>query len=69
MLLPPTIYLVYAMVRGATTGEFPYPILEADRLGYGVVALNVLVVLLGLTALCALAVSLDMLLARQKPLA
>jgi hypothetical protein len=64
MLLPPTIYLIYAMVRGALVGEYPYPILEANRLGYGTVALNVLGVLVGLTALCAIVVALDRLFER-----
>lgn len=64
MLLPPTIYLIYAMLRGAVTGEYPYPILEADRLGYAVVALNVLVVLIALTILCAVVIALDRALTR-----
>jgi hypothetical protein len=52
------------MLRGAIAGEYPYPILEANRIGYGAVAVNVLVVLVGLTALCALVVALDRLLTR-----
>ena len=66
MLLPPTIYLIWAMTRGAFVGEYPYPILEADRLGYGIVALNVVAVLVGLTALCAIAIGADRLLARAR---
>jgi hypothetical protein len=66
MLLPPTIYLIYALIRGAIVSEYPYAILEANRIGYGMVALNVLVVLVGLTVLCAIAVGLDMLLKRRK---
>ncbi len=64
MLLPPTIYLVWAMLRGAIVGEYPYPILEANRIGYGAVAVNVLVVLVVLTALCALVVAIDRALTR-----
>ncbi len=64
MLLPPTIYLVYVMARGAIVTEYPYAILEAHRIGYDGVALNVLAVLVGLTALCALVVALDHALAR-----
>lgn len=64
MLLPPTIYLIYAMVRGAIVGEYPYPILEANRIGYGAVALNVLMVLAGLAALCSIVVALDRLFER-----
>lgn len=64
MLLPPTLYLIYAMIRGAIVNEYPYPILEANRLGYGAVALNVLMVLAALTVLCAVAVGLDRALTR-----
>ena len=66
MLLPPTIYLIWAMTRGAVVGEYPYPILEANRLGYGIVALNVVAVLVGLTALCAIAIGADRLLAKVR---
>ena len=66
MLLPPTIYLIYAMIRGAIVGEYPYTILEANRIGYAMVALNVVVVLVGLTALCAVVVGLDRLLAHVR---
>ena len=64
MLLPATIWLVYAMLRGAIVGEYPYPILEANRLGYGTVAINVFVVLVGVTILCAVVVALDRALTR-----
>lgn len=64
MLLPPTIYLVYAMIRGAIVSEYPYPILEAQRLGYGAVAVNVLMVLVALSILCAIVVALDRTLTR-----
>lgn len=64
MLLPPTIWLIYAMIRGAIVTEYPYPVLEADRLGYPQVAINVLVILAGLTLLCAIVVAIDKALAR-----
>ena len=67
MLLPPTIYLVYVMARGALTGDYPYPILEADRLGYAEVALDALAVLLGLAALSVIVVGLDRLLKAPRP--
>jgi hypothetical protein len=68
MLVPPAIYLVWAMARGAVVGEYPYPILEANRIGYMLVALNVVMVLAGLTALCALAIGADQALARTRRL-
>jgi hypothetical protein len=59
MLMPPTLYLIYVLIRGAAIGEYPYPILEANHIGYGAVALNVLAVLIGLTALCTLVIAID----------
>ena len=64
MLLPPVIYLVYAMLRGAIAGEYPYPVLEANRIGYGPVAINVFFLLIGLSVLCAIVVAVDRALSR-----
>ena len=64
MLLPSTIWLIYAMLRGAIVSEYPYPILEANKLGYGQVAINVLAVLAGVTILCAIIVAVDRALTR-----
>lgn len=49
----PFIYAVYVMIRGSLTGEYPYPIMNADKLGYPAALLNtafifVLFVVLGL---------------------
>lgn len=59
MLLPPTLYLAWAMLRGAVVNEYPYPLLEADTLGYPQVVINVLLVLVGLIALYAAAIAVD----------
>jgi hypothetical protein len=59
MLIPPLIYLCYVMVRGELVGEYPYPVLDAARLGYGQVAINVIAVLAILSVLCAIMVSID----------
>lgn len=59
MLLPVAIWLAWAMARGAVTGEYPYPILEANRLGYAQVALNCLAVLAALVALFGVVIGLD----------
>ena len=64
MLLPSTIWLIYALIRGAIITEYPYPILEAHKLGYGQVAINVLAVLVAVTILCAIVVAIDRALAR-----
>lgn len=66
MLIPPLIYLCYVVVRGELVGDYPYAGLNAARLGYGQVALNVIAVLVVLTALCAVVVSLDRAIGRLK---
>jgi hypothetical protein len=64
MLLPPVIWLVFAMIRGAILNEYPYPVLEAHKLGYGQVTINILVILAGFTLLCAIVVAIDRALSR-----
>ena len=66
MLLPIALWLVWTMLRGAVVGEYPYPILEANRLGYVQVVLNCLVVLAALVGLFAIVIGLDRWLARRR---
>ncbi len=40
-LIFPVVYCFYALLRGAFTGIYPYPFLEADKLGYARVAGNI----------------------------
>lgn len=40
-LIWPALYAAYALIRGALTGFWPYPFLDADQLGWPRVALNV----------------------------
>lgn len=49
----PFLYAVYVMIRGGLTGEYPYPIMDAGKLGYPSALLNtafifILFVVLGL---------------------
>lgn len=67
MLVPPLVYLAYVMARGALTNVYPYPTLNAFKLGYGQVAINVVLVALGLSLLYALVIGLDRALARRSP--
>lgn len=67
MLLPIAIWLAWAMVRGAVVGEYPYPILEANKLGYAQVALNCLMVLAALVVLFAVVIGLDRTVKRPQP--
>ena len=65
MLVPPLIYLAYVMARGALTNAYPYPTLNAFELGYGQVALNVVMVALGLSILYLITIGIDRALARR----
>ncbi len=69
MLVPPALWLLWAMLRGAVINEYPYPILEAHKLGYPQVALNIAVILAILVALFAITIALDRALARRQPAA
>ena len=40
-ILFPFVYLLYSMLRGAATGWYPYPFLNAIKLGYGSAILNI----------------------------
>lgn len=41
----PFLYGAYAMIRGALTGDYPYPILDAGRLGYPAALTNMAFIL------------------------
>ncbi|NNJ75069.1 MAG: Pr6Pr family membrane protein [Anderseniella sp.] len=49
----PITYLCLIMMAGLSTGAFIYPILDVSRLGTGMVALNIVLVLGLLAVLCA----------------
>ena len=66
MLLPTLIWLVWAMARGAVVNEYPYPILDAAKLGYGQVAINCVFVFIGLLLIYLVVIGLDRVLGRAK---
>lgn len=59
MLVYPLLYLVWAMGRGAVLGEYPYPFLAANTLGYGQVALNCAGVLAAFVLLFVAVIGID----------
>jgi hypothetical protein len=65
MLVPPLIYLAYIMLRGAITNAYPYLTLNAFELGYGQVAINVVMVAIGLCILYLITIGIDRALARR----
>jgi hypothetical protein len=54
----PVVYLVFIMLAGSATGAYIYPILDANQLGGGTVALNIAAMLTLLTVLCAALIKL-----------
>ncbi|WP_380879197.1 hypothetical protein ACFB49_20910 [Sphingomonas sp. DBB INV C78] len=67
MVAWPLAYVLYAIGRGAMVGEYPYPVLNAATLGYGRVAIGVVVLLLIFALLCAGLILLDRWLGRFGP--
>ena len=64
-LVYPTVYLVYVLVRGAYTAQYPYPFLDVSVLGPARVATSVLVLLVGFLLVGQALVALDRRLARR----
>ena len=56
-LIYPLCYLAYALARGATTGWYPYPFLDAGKLGYLPVLLNAAMISCGFLGVSFLAVA------------
>lgn len=65
MLVYPLLYLVWAMGRGAVLGDYPYPFLAANTLGYGQVALNSGGVLAAFVLFYTLVIGIDRWLGRR----
>ncbi|UJW86569.1 Pr6Pr family membrane protein [Devosia sp. SL43] len=65
MLAPTLIYFVYAMVRGAWVQEYPYPFMNAIKLGYGAVLLGAVQMSIALAVLSATVIALDHVLSRN----
>lgn len=63
--LLPACYLPYALARGLMGGKYPYPFLNIDKLGWGGVAVNALVISLGYILAGHLVVWIDHRLARS----
>ena len=66
MLAPTLVYFVYAMARGAWVQEYPYPILNAIKLGYPAVLLNAVYMTVGLGVLTIAVIALDQAMGRTR---
>ena len=67
MMLAPTLaYFVYVLARGAWVQEYPYPFMNAIKLGYGAVLQGALLMAAALAVLSATIIGLDHLLGRSR---
>ena len=65
MLAPTLAYFVYTLARGAWVQEYPYPFMNAIKLGYPAVLLDAVYMTAGLTVLCLATIAIDRLLGRN----
>ena len=64
----PLVWLAFTLVRGAITGFYPYPFLDAGEQGYGSITVNCLVIAAFFIGLGVGALALDRTLARRATL-
>ncbi|KKB10496.1 hypothetical protein VE25_17285 [Devosia geojensis] len=69
MLLPTLVYFLWVLARGAVVGEYPYPVLAANELGYGAVVVNALFIAAFLAVGSMLVIAVDRLLAGRQAIA
>lgn len=66
-LLYPVAYFCYSLIRGAVTGWYPYPFIDAGKLGYSHVLANAAVLVCAFFAVALLAVAIDRWRGRSAP--
>ena len=66
MLLPTLVYFAYVMVRGAWVMEYPYPFMNAIKLGYGQVLLGAVYMAVALAVLSVCVIALDHVLGKPR---
>lgn len=59
MIAPPLVYLLYVLARGAVTGLYPYPFINAAEIGYASLAVNAVGISAVLIALYLAAIAID----------
>jgi hypothetical protein len=65
-LFIPLAYLLVTLVVAAWDGFYPYPFMDASEIGYGKVALNALILLVGFGVLGIIYVAVDRLMGRRE---
>lgn len=58
-LIYPLVYVPYVLIRGVSTGRYPYPFLDVGDLGYGVVMVNTAILTIVFLVLGEIFVAVD----------
>ena len=66
-LLYPVAYFCYSLIRGVVTGWYPYPFIDASKLGYSRVLANAAMLVCAFFAVALLAVAIDRWRGRSAP--
>lgn len=61
----PFLYLIYSLIRGSITGDYPYGFIDASKISYGQVAINSILVLIAFLAISACFISISRLLKKD----
>ena len=58
-LMYPLIYLLYAIIRGAVTGHYPYPFIDVSQIGLNKMLANALIIMIAFISIGLLLVGID----------
>lgn len=65
LLWYPLAYLIYILIRGAISGMYPYPFIDAGKIGYPHVALSAVILLIAFLGTGCLLTGIDKLFAKS----
>lgn len=58
-LIYPLIYLLYAIIRGAVTGHYPYPFIDVSQIGFSKMLVNTTIMMIAFISIGFLLVAID----------
>ncbi len=58
-LIYPLLYLLYAIIRGAVTGHYPYPFIDVSQIGFSKMLVNTLIMMIAFISIGLLIVGID----------
>ena len=64
----PLVYVLYTLIHGIYSGFYPYPFIDAGKLGFSIAMKNGLFVLIAFVLLSALLISIGRLMSKSSPI-